>query len=328
MADRMADGRHRETGVDQATLAHAAMLYYREGLTQGEVARRMGVSRATIVNYLRLARDLGIVEIRIRGESFAASTLSRQLVDRFGLDDAYVVHEDRVADDTPGDPLDRVAALAAEAMRDLLQPGDRLGVDWGNTMQRVASAFPTAPVPGLTVYQVVGSMHTRQLIAAEACAIEIARRTGADCRTLHVPAVVSSAALARQLRAEPGIARQLGEFATLTKAIFSVGDTGPETTLVTAGIADADVVADHAARGAVGVFLCHFIDAAGQPVTGDLSQRMLGITPAELTAVPVRMLVSAGLRKRQATAALLAGGYASHLVIDEGGARWLLDRPA
>ena len=77
----MPDGKHiaKDTGAEGATLAHVAMLYYREGLTQGEIARRTGVSRATIVNWLRLAREQAIVDIRIRGESFAASPLARRL---------------------------------------------------------------------------------------------------------------------------------------------------------------------------------------------------------------------------------------------------------
>ena len=34
-------------------LANVALLYYGEGLTQNEIATRMGVSRASVVNYLR-----------------------------------------------------------------------------------------------------------------------------------------------------------------------------------------------------------------------------------------------------------------------------------
>ena len=92
----MPDGKHiaKDTGAEGATLAHVAMLYYREGLTQGEIARRTGVSRATIVNWLRLAREQAIVDIRIRGESFAASPLARRLAGRFGLIDAYIAHDD------------------------------------------------------------------------------------------------------------------------------------------------------------------------------------------------------------------------------------------
>lgn len=321
----MPDGRlAKDTPAGEATLAHVAMLYYREGLTQGEIAQRMGVSRATIVNYLRMAREQGIVDIRIRGESFAASPLSRQLVERFGLSDAYVAFSDPNEADAS---LDRVAQLGAAAMHDLLEPGDRLGVAWGDTVQRVARAFPNRAVSDLKVFQMIGSMHAHLLFAAETCTIEIARRTSAACRTLHVPAVVSSTDLAEALRKEPVIARQLAEFASLTKALFSVGHVGPDTTLVAAGIASLPELDAYRKRGAAAVLCGHFIDAAGQPMPGDLTDRTLGTTPAELRRIPVRMLVATGAGKRAAMLATLRGGYVSHLVVDEASAEWLVRSP-
>ncbi len=301
------------------------MLYYREGLTQGAVARRMGVSRATIVNYLRLAREMGIVEIRIRGESFAASSLARRLADRYGLIDAYVAHDDITPLDAGAAAL-RVAGLAAAALLDILEPGDRLGVAWGLTVQHLAQVFPISTVRNLTVYQMLGSMYAHHHFAAETCSIEIARKTSAECRTLHAPAVVSTPELAEKLRREPIIAQQIAEFGALTRAVFSVGDVSPQTTLVASGVVTAAELAKAKARGAVAVLCGHFIDTAGQPLAGDLRDRMLGITPEVLRAIPARMLVVSGAEKRAATLAILTGGYVSHLVLDEPMAVWLLEQ--
>jgi DNA-binding transcriptional regulator LsrR (DeoR family) len=41
----------------------AAWLYYENQLTQNEIAQMIGVSRATIVNYLQEARQRGVVRI-------------------------------------------------------------------------------------------------------------------------------------------------------------------------------------------------------------------------------------------------------------------------
>lgn len=321
----MPDGRHiaKDTGTSAAMLAHVAMLYYREGLTQGEIARRTGVSRATIVNWLKHAREQNIVEIRIRGESFAASSLAREVADKFGLTDAYIAHDDETPL-PPNEMLLRTAVLGSQAMLDLLDNDDRLGIAWGETVLRMAKNFPRADLPGVTVHQLVGSMSSNHLFAAETCTIEIARRLGASCRTLHAPAMLSSADLADRLRREPVIARQIEAFGSLTKALFSVGDVSDRTTLVAAGVGTAEDVAWYRARGAAAILSCHFIDRDGKPMKGPLTDRTIGATPEVLRRIPVRMLVVSGAEKQDATRALLKGGYVSHLVIDEPGARALL----
>ena len=308
--------RSREAMAQEGTLAHAAMLYWREGLRQDEIARRMGVSRATIVNYLRLARTLGIVEIRIRGESFTTSPLARSVAERHGLADVYIAHDD--LDPQPeDDAVARTARLAGGALFDLLEPDDRLGVAWGDTVQRVAQAFPTGEVPGLQVVQIIGSMHARHLFAAETCTIEIARRTSARCRTLHAPAVLSTPGLASALREEPIIARQFEEFGRLTKVVFSVGNLAQDTTLLTAQIASSDDLDAAARLGACAVLCGRFIDPKGIEIDSPLHDRLMGITLDGLRNVPVRMLVAAGLNKLDAIRGVLAGGHATHLVTDE-----------
>jgi DNA-binding transcriptional regulator LsrR (DeoR family) len=320
----MPDGKTaKEANHSEAQLAHVAMLYYREGLTQSEIAQRIGLSRATIVNYLRLARDLGIVDIRIRGESFTASPLSRKLTERYGLTDCYIAHDD-VEPQRSEAMLERVGQLAASAMRDLLEPRDKLGIAWGETIQHVANTFPNGPVPGLTCYQLIGSMDFNALFAPEACTIEIARRTLAPCRTLHAPAVVSSVDLAAQLRKEPIIARQLNELADLTKALFSVGSLSHPLTLVGSGMATQDELDTYLAMGAKGVFWGHFFDKDGNGLNGPLTGRLIGASLDQLRAITMRMLVACGKSKREAIKAALHGGFATHLVTDEDTASWLL----
>lgn len=305
--------------VQPALLAQAALLYYREGLTQADIARRLGLSRATVVSYLRQAREQGIVDIRIAGQSFAASPLAREVAARWGLRDVYVAHGEDAG------LAARVAGLGAGALHDLLRPGDRLGVVWGETVQRLASAFPQRRVPGLCVYQLIGATNAAFRFGGETTAIEIARRCGAACRTLHAPAVVSSAALAAALRAEPIIASQLQEFAALDRAVFSVGDTGAGTTLVASGVAGQEVLAAHVARGAAAVLAGRFLDAEGRAMDSDLPARLIGISLEALRAVPCRMLVACGAGKVPAVAAALRGGFATHLVVDEAAARGLLE---
>lgn len=299
-------------------LSNVAMLYYKEGLTQSEISKRIGVSRASVVNYLRQARDTGIVDIRIQGSAFAGSSLSRKLCQKYGLDDVYIA---RASDEmTPADTMRLTAQVGAMAMYDLLIPGDWLGVSWGETVQLAASAFPDRAVPDLTVCQMLGSMSSPTLSAAEDCAIQLANRTDARCFTLHAPAIVSNAELAQQLREEPIIDRQLKRFSKLTKAFFSVGSMETDTLMVTSGICTNAELEIYRASHATAVLCGRFIDAQGAAIDGDLSSRIIGVDMAELAAVPMRMCIASGLNKVDAIRAIIAGGYVSHLVVDENAA--------
>ncbi len=63
---------------DVALLTRVAILYYREGLTQQETARRIGVSRQTVGRLLQLAQDKGIVRVEIRSPTAEVESLARR----------------------------------------------------------------------------------------------------------------------------------------------------------------------------------------------------------------------------------------------------------
>lgn len=313
---------------NDAVLANAAILYYKEGLTQNEIAKRMGVSRATVVTYLRLAREQSIVDIRVNGASFATSKLSKDLKDKFDLQDAYVADYGLEPTDatsrTKSDLNRHVARVGASALHDILRPNDVLGVAWGETMHFLSQEISGGHIDGLTVCQMIGSMKTPLLSAAETCAIRIASRLGADCNTLHAPAVLSSVELASALRAEPVIKSQLEKFSQFTRTVFSVGNCDADTHIVLSSITSEEEFSWYRARGAVGVLCGRFIDADGQHIVGAMDDRMIGITLERLKILNSGVLVAAGAEKLSAIRASLIGGYVSHLVIDEGTARQLL----
>jgi DNA-binding transcriptional regulator LsrR (DeoR family) len=316
------------TQRDDSLLANVAILYYRDSLTQSEIATRLGVSRATVVSYLRQAREQNIVDIRIKGASFSASTLSKELRDAFGLDDVFIASTlpdpEASAERQSLEIVRQVARVGAMAVYDLAQPGDVLGVAWGKTIELLAEEMPRGAVPDLTVCQMIGSMKAPQMPAAETCAIRIASSLGADCRTLHAPAILSRRTIADALRREPTIRAQLQQLSRLTMTLFSVGDCSPTTHQVRAGIATVAQLKWYTDRGAVAVLCGRFIDAQGRHVEGELDARMIGVTPSDLKKAKAGVLVAAGAEKIPAIKAALTGRYARYLVVDEATGRRLL----
>ena len=291
-------------------VVETAWLYYHDGLNQHEIATRLKVSRATVVNYLQLARERGFVQVRLSPEAFAGHAAALRLRDAYGLAAAYVVPDGS----SPAETAARVARGAADWLPGLLSPGDRLGIAWGKTIYDVAEQLEPTALPDLTVLQLVGSMTTPYGFSADVCSSNMARKFSARCVNLHVPAVLSDPKVADLLRREDLIARQLDEVRRCTVTAFAVGGCTPESHVVSSGVATPEELADYLARGAVGVLCGRFIDAEGRPVPGPLDGRMMGVELDRLRHPSTGLLVCPSPDRVTATHAALRGGYATHVV--------------
>lgn len=315
---------HRSSGDKEALLSNVALLYYGEGLTQGEIAKRMKVSRATIVNMLRESREQGIVDIRVDGRLLAGSSLARELRDKFGLEDVYVSHAEAEQTLPRNDMLLHLGRVAASAILDVVTPGDRIGVAWGETIMAVADAMPANPVAGTEVCQLIGSMISERVPASENCAIQIASRLGAQCYTLHAPGLISSTALATQLRDEPTIKAQLQRLESLDLAIYSIGNVKSQTHLIAAGLASNSELTAAKDKGAVGIVCCRYIDSDGREIDMPPGDRIIAAKVSDLKAADKKLLIICGDDRRDATLAAIKGGLVTHLCIDSALAKKLL----
>lgn len=293
-------------------VAEVAWLYYIKEMTQGEIAKAMNLSRPTVISYLRLARERQIVCVKISGEHFRLNAAADALKEKYGLQSVQVVPDDGLS----GEALTRVVCeAAAQFLPDFVQPGDELGVSWGQTLWFVSESVPWWPVGDLTVRQLIGSMANPLLPTSESCSTEIARRLSAVCINLNAPAVCTTPNLARLLRAEPIIAEQLANLSRCTKAIYSLSPCTPDTHVVQFKIATEADVADYVRRGAVGIIAGRFIDETGAAILGPLDERLIGADHATLARM-TGLLVVSGMDKATPTRAALRGGYADHMILD------------
>lgn len=288
-----------------------AWMYYQDGRNQQEIAGTLGISRATVVNYLQEARERGLIRITLAAPAFTTHRLALELADRFGLRGAYVIPDDGTTEE---EGFLRVVRGAANWLPELIAPGDRLGVAWGRTVYEMAELVEPTPVADLAVLQLVGSMATPYGFTAEACSTRLAQRLGARCLNLHAPAIVSRAALAAELREEPILKAQLDQLETVNKLLFSVGTAGPESHIVLSGLASRADLEWYVRQGAVGVICGRFIDARGRQLPGPMEERMIGVPLPRLVGLEMGILVTPGLDKVAATRAAIRGGYVTHLV--------------
>lgn len=298
----------------------ACWLYYQDGLTQGEIAEAMGISRATVNAYLSEAREKGIVNISLDPSRLASLTIAEDLRRHFGLDECLVVPSEETR------PLiDRLAMAGALALRTLLKSGDTLGVVWGRTVMAIAERLDLPSLHDMTVVQATGSTPATFPYTPTLCALAFAQALSARCVNISAPAIVGSAELARTLMEERLVA---GEFAALEAAnriVFGISSLRPNSTIHASGFFEEVSLQHYLAQGAVGVLAGRFIDRQGALVEGPLDARTIGIPLDKLAAIRTRIAVAGGFDKVPALLALLRGGYANVLITDAATGRGILN---
>lgn len=311
-ADTRAGGRGMATRArsQEDAIVEVTWCYYQDGMNQNEIAERLGISRATVVNYLAEARKRDYVRISLDSDVFRNHELARHLVDRFGLADAVVIPS------SPGgaeQSLDRVTRVVADWLPNLLEPGDRLGVAWGETVYRVAEAAPRVTVEDLTVVQLVGSRPAALGFAAETCSATLARRYGAHCVNLHVPLLLNDRELVERLKQEPVIQAQLEAVATCNKTIFACGTCGDDSHVVHTGLLDHADIDACAEEGAIGVICGRLIDRQGSGLNREIEDRMIAVTLEQMRNKDMGLLVGSGPDRAEPMLAAIRGGYATHV---------------
>ncbi len=304
-------------------LIEIARLYYRENLSQQQIADRLSLSRPTVSNALKRCRAEGIVEIRIRAPDSPAVELAGALASRWGLAHA------RVVDPGPDEAARRrhMGHAAAVYLTSQLGPTTRIGLSWGTTLYEVVEQLALSPHPGATVAQLIGALG-----AGNPCCdgFELARRLaeklGGRYSVIQAPAIVGSAALKRLLVREPAIRDALRAAARCEIALTGISADEPaHNALVRAGYLDPAEAEALCRQGAVGHACGWHFDAAGRLLDTALHARVVGLPLAELRRIPCVIGVAGGPEKVTAIAGALRGGFLDVLVTDTTTARAVLD---
>ncbi|MFB2551984.1 bifunctional sugar-binding transcriptional regulator/dihydroxyacetone kinase subunit DhaK [Ensifer soli] len=294
-------------------LVWACWLYYEEGLTQGDIARTMGISRATVNAYLADARERGIIRITLDPSRLASLNLAQTLKRHFGLHDCIVAPtgDDGLA------LIDRLGVVGAQVLEKLVRSGDRLAVVWGRSVLAVGAHLSKAGLQDVTVLQATGGMAAGLLSTPQHCAWTYAEALGGTCENILAPLLVSSPAMRRMLEEETVLRRQLDQLSAANRIIFGIASLRPNSTVHQSGLLEEPGILQHyLAAKAVGVVAGRFIDERGRLVEGPMEERVVGLSLAGLSAIPTRIAVAGGNDKVPAILAALRGKLVSVLVTD------------
>ncbi len=295
--------------------------YYTLGMTQQEIAEKLGINRVRVNRLLAEARRRGVVRVTIHSKLADAVALEHRLSEAFGLDLVEVVvgsmqDEQRLAE--------VIGGAAAAALGPLYRDGMTVGIGWGVTLKALARATEEQSLKEAAVVAMLGSLTRRSSIDTFEAATDLARRLHAECYYLPGPIVCDSEAGRDTLVKQPMMREVNAKAQAADIALVSVGglDSG---TIRRSGMVTDTEYREVMEAGAIGNFLGYYFDRDAQIIDHPVNRRVIGLHPSQFVDVPRRVMISGGSEKTAILGALLANGYFTDLITDEETAASLLE---
>ncbi|MBX3569784.1 MAG: MarR family transcriptional regulator [Rhizobiaceae bacterium] len=297
----------------RTTLHTVAKMHYEADLSQIEIARRLGISAATVSRLLRRARAEGIVRIEVL-DLATPEDLRPQLIDRLGLRDAALVATSDVGQLAslagPVGGLLREASLKQDAV---------LALGWGRAVREIVRAgLPR--LPGITVVPATGGMEEG---AAHFQINEFVRlaaeQIGGTPQFIHAP-YLPSPALRQAFLSDPGVQSRIALWDRIEAAIVGVGL--PHA--VDPVHANAATAGEKALAHAAGDVIRHYFDADGRLLSWDGDERLIAVSPAQLRQIPLVIAAAASPRKARAIIGAVRAGLVNAIVTDVATAQAIL----
>jgi DNA-binding transcriptional regulator LsrR (DeoR family) len=311
--------RDDETGM----AARAAWLHYAGGLTQSEVAKRLGLTSLKAHRLITKANQEGLVKVYIDGEVSECVELEDELSGRYGLDYCEVV-PDFDAEDLP---LKALGIAGAQFLKREIERGEEalIGVGHGRTLAACVEYLPRISAGRTRFVSLLGGL-TRKFSANPHDVIHrVAERTGAEAYVMPVPMFANTVEDRTVLLGQKGVSDVFDLAKAADLLIAGIGTAEREASLVATGMIEKGEMEEIRSNGGVGELLGHFFDDAGKAVATTLSNRAMALAREDISNRRI-VAVAGGKVKVRAIKSVLEGRYLKGLITDERTARSLVEK--
>jgi DNA-binding transcriptional regulator LsrR (DeoR family) len=302
---------------DEDMVRLVAELYYLRDLTQSTIADLTGFSVSKVSRMLALARDAGIVRIRVQPAAGQLRRTAEELASALGLRAAHVTAG---RSDDPARATRLCGVAAAPWVAERLPERGTLGMAGGYTTAALVDALPPRHCPDLTIVPMVGGWDpaTPHLDINELVR-RAAGRLGARYQLLHAPGRLDSLEVRDALLAESAIRLTTAYWDRLDTALVGISggpDAVPGYTTVMERL-DSTERRRLAEAGVVGDITGHLFDAEGRFVRDPVGERTVAVPIEALARTPEVIAVAAGPHKVRGIIGASRTGLLHAIVTDQ-----------
>lgn len=293
-------------------IAEIALLYYKKGLTQQEIANRLKLTRQTVSKLLTAAVDENVVEIIVHNPKNERKELE------FGLKEAFGIRAVVCNASKNNDELRKLSTTqtAIEYLSQIVKKGNlRIAVSWGRCVQTVIRDFPNLATSGNVVFPMFGATDYEQTyFLSNELAREFAAKLNAKVKFAWFPYLLENADDFSLFRRTQYFGHMQREWDRLDVALMGIGNEKIFQLL--------QPRLNKNEKTPVGDVATHFFTRSGKVVP--TNEWTLRISEEQLRGIKEKIAVAYGDDKVDAIHGAIKAGFVDTLITDEYTAKQLL----
>lgn len=304
-------------------LTEVLHLYYEQGMNQKTISRMINCSVSTVSRMLKEAHDLGMVEVIIKYPYATIPSLAKELKDKFGLKDAYVLP---TTGSTYYDLVKSLGQVAAAVLESYFQENSLLGMSLGLSVASTVRAFKDSEKKGSQIVRFQGAADF-EIMEGTNLAQVLAEKVKGKAIEIPSPWLLPTAEICKTITNDHAVKRilELAENADL--GLVGMGTMNPShSTILRNQLITLEQHNLLRVAGAVGEICGKHYDQEGNTLDIELNRRTVSIRLEKLKKIDTVIGVAAGIYKVDPLLGAIKGELINVVVTDSDAARALLIR--
>ncbi len=300
---------------DLGIISQVAHMYYNLNMLQPEIAKRLYFSRPKICRMLKKARELGVVEIKVKRYLDRMPSLEQKMQSVFGLKEAVVLTNGEADAEETMEGLTNYAALLVV---DLLRDGCTIGITGGETVRRTVRKLPKAACANIHVVQVIGAS-ANQYIPGEARELvnHISTLQSGNGHYLNMPLYIDDLYAKEILLKDPTVRDVFNYMKDLDIVLTGIGSFDTGGVMPTwFGYMTQKHREELERLGAAGSICAQYFDKDGVILDCEWNRKCVAISMEDLKRTKLTVAVATGESKINSILGALRGHYVDILITD------------
>lgn len=292
-----------------------AHLYYIEELTQTEISKKLNISRPTISNLLKKAKESKIIEIKINYPNNQILKKQNLLTELFP-DTQIFVTESGTSD---LDTKKLVGKTCAEYISTQLKYVNSIGIGWGSTLHEVVEAIEVSNGKDIDIFPLIGGVGTNQLqLHSNQLTFQLAQKLNSTHYYLYAPAVTDNETSKNYFMKNNMISDLLSDARNVDLAIVGIGNPSKNSNYSKMKILSSDDLLYIDKNNIIGDILTTFYSSNGEVGAQNISDKMIGVSFDDLLVKSTKKIgVATGTQKTQIIQIVLEKQLFNTLFIDD-----------